>query len=331
MKHLRNTMHRILATAAFPVAVLAAPAHANEAAGWPDRMIKLVVPFPAGSVTDRIGRVLAQHLEASLKQSVVVENRPGAGATIGSDHVAKAKPDGYTILLGANASHAVNVAFMKLPYDPVASFEPISLVAAVPSVLMVNPSLPVKTVADLLALSRSRQDKITYTSAGVGTTGHLGMEMLASTTGTAFLHVPAKGPAQALQDVMGGHVDMLIESIALSAPVVKDGRLRGLAVTSQQRSPALPEMPTMVEAGVPGYELLLWFALYAPAGTPQAIVERLHKETARIFADPAVRDPLVRDGVTVVAGTPKELADFQRSEIDKFGALIRTLKLDLRQ
>lgn len=331
MKRLRSTVPCLLAVAVLSLIAAAPQARANEPSNWPDRLIKLVVPFPAGSVTDRIGRVLAQRLETNLKQPVVVENRPGAGATLGSDYVAKSRPDGYTVLLGANASHAVNVAFMKLPYDPVSSFEPISLVAAVPSVLMVNPGVAARNVNELLALAKASPGKLTYTSAGIGTTGHLGMEMLASMAGVQLLHVPAKGPAQALQDVMAGHVDMLIESIALSAPVVKDGRLRGLAITAQRRSPALPELPTLSEAGLPGYELLLWFALYAPAGTPQNIVARLHAETARIFADPAVRDPLVRDGVTVIAGTPGELADFQRSEIDKFGTLIRKLNLDLKQ
>jgi tripartite-type tricarboxylate transporter receptor subunit TctC len=321
-------LRRLLLLAALPVA--AGLVHAQDAglANWPDRPIKLVVPFPPGSVTDRIGRVLGQHLQDALKQPVVVENRPGAGATIGSDYVAKAKPDGYTILLGANASHAVNVAFMKLPYDPVRSFEPISLVAAVPSVLAVKNAMPAKTLGELLAQARGKPGGFTYTSAGIGTTGHIGMEMLASMTGVQFVHVPAKGPSQAVQDVMAGHVDMLIESIALTAPLVKGDKLRALATTAQARSPALPQVPTVAEAGVPGYELLLWFALYAPAGTPQAIVNKLHAETVRTFADPAVRQPLVNDGITVVAGTPRQLADFQKSEMDKFGTLIR--KLDLK-
>jgi tripartite-type tricarboxylate transporter receptor subunit TctC len=320
---------RLLLLGALPL--LSCVAHAQDAgtAAWPERPIKLVIPFPAGSVTDRIGRVLGQHLQDALKQPVVVENRPGAGATIGSDYVAKAKPDGYTILLGANASHAVNVAFMKLPYDPVKSFEPISLVAAVPSVLAVGNAIPARTLGELLAQAKAKPGAFTYTSAGIGTTGHIGMEMLASMTGMQLVHVPAKGPGQAVQDVMGGHVDMLIESIALTAPLVKGGKLRALATTAQTRSPALPQVPTVAEAGVPGYELLLWFALYAPAGTPQAIVEKLHAETVRTFADPAVRQPLVNDGITVVAGTPKQLADFQKSEIEKFGTLIRKLDLKL--
>ncbi|MGV3571897.1 MAG: tripartite tricarboxylate transporter substrate binding protein [Ramlibacter sp.] len=320
---------RLLVLAALPALALQAQAQSADAAGWPDRPIKLVVPFPPGSVTDGIGRVLGQRLEAALKQPVVVENRPGAGATIGSDYVAKAKPDGYTILLGANASHAVNVAFMKLPYDPVKSFEAISLVAAVPSVLAVKNSVPAKTLGELVAQAKARPGGFTYTSAGIGTTGHIGMEMLSSMAGMQLLHVPSKGPGQALQDVMAGHVDMLIESIALTAPLVKSDKLRALAVTSQSRSVALPQVPTVAEAGVAGYELLLWFALYAPAGTPQAIVNKLHAETVRTFADPAVRQPLVNDGVSVVAGTPKELAEFQKAEIEKFGALIRKLDLKL--
>ncbi len=329
MKSFSLAAGRILLAAVLPFVILPQQAHASDSS-WPDRTVKLVVPFPAGSVTDRIGRVLAQKMEAKFKQTFVVENRPGAGATIGSEYVAKAPPDGYTILLGANASHAVNVAFMTLRYDPVTSFEPISHVASVPSVLMVNPAVPAKTLDELIALAKSKPGGLTYTSAGIGTTGHLGMEMLASMTGMKLLHVPAKGPAQALQDVMAGHVDMLIESIALSAPVVKDGRLRGLGVTSQTRSPALPDLPTISEAAAPGYELLLWFGLYAPAGTPPGIVRTLHEETVRIFADPEVRGPLTRDGVTVVASTPAELAAFQKSETKKFGDLIKQLDLKLR-
>ncbi|MDX3908052.1 MAG: tripartite tricarboxylate transporter substrate binding protein [Pigmentiphaga sp.] len=322
---------RLLAVAVALVMFVPAAARASEAAGWPNRLIKLVVPFPAGSMTDRIGRVIAQQLGASFGQSVVVENRPGAGATIGTDYVAKADPDGYTFLLGANAPLAVNVAFMKLPYDPVKSFEPVSLVATVPNVLLVGPKVQATTLRDLLALARANPGKLTYTSAGIGTVGHLGMEMLGSMADAQFLHIPAKGPVQALQDVAGGHVDILVDSIALSAPLIRDGRLRGLALTGTERSPAMPDLPTVSEAGVPRYELLLWFALFAPAGTPQPIVDKVHAATARAFADPAVRDPFTRDGVNIVAGTPQELAAFQRSEIDKFRKLISTLNLNLGQ
>lgn len=327
MKNIFGCAGRALIAVALALSGLLTSAHAQG--NWPERTIKLVVPFPAGSVTDRIGRVLAQRLETNLKQPVVVENRPGAGATIGSEYVAKQAPDGYTILLGANASHAVNVAFMKLGYDPVKSFEPISLVAAVPSVLAVRPTLAVHTLSELLAQARSKPGGITYTSAGIGTTGHIGMEMLSSMAGVQMLHVPEKGPAQALQAVAAGHVDLLIESIALTAPQVKAEKVRALGVTAQTRSPALPQVPTIAEAGVKDYELLLWFALYAPAGTPPDIVKRLHAETERAFADPAVRDPLVRDGVTVIASTPAKLAEFQQSETTKFGNLIRKLDLKL--
>jgi tripartite-type tricarboxylate transporter receptor subunit TctC len=274
--------------------------------------------------------MLAQGLEEALRQPFVVENKPGAGATIGSDYVAQARPDGYTILLGANASHAVNPSFMKLGYDPVRSFEPISLVAVMPSVLMVRPTLPVHNFGELLALARSKPNGITYTSAGIGTTGHIGMEMLASMCGMQLLHVPAKGPGQALQDVMAGHVDMLIENVPLSAPLIKAGRLRGLAVTSLARSSVLPDLPTIAEAGVPKYELLLWFGLYAPAGTPLGIVQKLNAETLRVLAQPAMRDPLSRDGVTVVGSTPQKLAEFQQSETAKYKSIIRKLGLDLR-
>lgn len=322
-----------LMSALLPLAAWLPQASANEAAGaeWPNRLVKLVVPFPAGSVSDRVARILAQGLEKSFGQTVVVENRPGAGATIGSDYVARAEPDGNTLLLGANASHAVNVSLMKLGYDPIKSFEPISLIAAVPSVLAVNPKLGVNTLEQLIAQVKANPGKLSYTSAGVGTTGHLGMEMLASMTGMNMIHVPARGPGRALQDVMAGHVDMLIESVGLTGPIVKDGRLTGIAVTSQERTPALPEIPTLDEAGAKGYQLTLWFALFAPAGTPQEIITKVHEATVQAFEDPAIREPLERDGIRVITSTPAELTTFQKSEIDKFAKLIKEINLQLTE
>ena len=318
-----------LAAAAALLPAAALEAHATEAS-YPDRPLKFVVPFPPGGLTDRIARSLAQDMGESMGQPLVVDNRPGAGATIGSDFVARAKPDGYTILLGAHASHAINLSLMKLPYDPVRSFEPVSLLATVPNMLLVRPTFPGSSLRELIAEAKKHPGKLTYTSAGVGTSGHIAGSMLASMAGIELLHVPARGPAQAVQDALGGHVDILFDSTALSMPLVKTGKLKALAVTSPERSPALPELPTMSEAGLPGYEVLLWFGLYAPAGTPKAIVQRLHAETVKAFADPKVRDPLVRDGVDVVASTPLHLAQFQSSEITKYAKLIKALGLEPR-
>jgi tripartite-type tricarboxylate transporter receptor subunit TctC len=301
-------------------------AQAQEAP-YPDKPIRFVVPFPPGGITDRIARSLAQKMQESMGQPVVVENKPGAGATIGSDFVARAKADGYTILLGAHASHAINASLMKLPYDPVKSFEPVSLLATVPNMLLVKPSNGAKSLRDLIAQANDNPGKLTYTSAGVGTSGHIAGALLASMAGVQLLHVPARGPAQAVQDTLGGHVDILFDSTAQSLPLVKAGKLKALAVTSRERSPAVPALPTMSEAGLPGYEVLLWFGLYAPAGTPAAIVQRLHAETAKAFADPKVRDPLVHDGVQVVAGSPEQLAQFQRAEIAKYARLVKDLGL----
>ncbi|MBC5781356.1 tripartite tricarboxylate transporter substrate binding protein [Ramlibacter sp. USB13] len=301
-------------------------AHAADAP-YPDRPIKFVVPFPPGGVTDRIARSLAQKMSESMGQPVVVENKPGAGATIGTDFVARSKPDGYTILLGAHASHAINVSLMKLPYDAVKGFEPVSLLATVPNMLLVRPTFAGNSLRDLIAEAKKHPGKLTYTSAGVGTSGHIAGSLLATMAGVELLHVPARGPAQAVQDALGGHVDILFDSTALSLPLVNSGKLKALAVTSQQRSPAVPKLPTMAEAGLPGYEVLLWFGLYAPAGTPPAIVQRLHAETVKAFADAKVRGPLENDGVDVVAGTPQQLAEFQRAEIAKYAKLVKDMGL----
>lgn len=302
------------------------PALADDKA-YPDRPIKFVVPFPPGGVTDRIARGLSVKLHESMGQAVVVENKPGAGATIGSDFVARAKPDGYTVLLGAHASHGINVSLMKLPYDAVKSFEPVSLMVTVPNMLLLRPSNPANSLRELIAQGKANPGKLTYTSAGIGTSGHIAGAMLASMAGIELLHVPAKGPSQAVQDTLAGHVDILFDSTLLSMPLVKGGKLKALAVTSPERSSAAPNLPTMAQAGLPGFEVLLWFALYAPAGTPPAIVQKLQAEVAKAFADPQLRDPLVRDGVDVIVSTPQQLAQFQRAEIAKYARLVKELGL----
>jgi tripartite-type tricarboxylate transporter receptor subunit TctC len=303
------------------------PAMAAEGGAWPDRPLKFVVPFPPGGVTDRIARALSIKLNESMGQPVVVDNKPGAGATIGSDFVARAAPDGYTVLLGAHASHGINVSLMKLPYDAVKSFEPISLLVTVPNMLLLKPTNPANSLQELIAQAKANPGKLTYTSAGIGTSGHIAGAMLASMAGIELLHVPAKGPAQAVQDTLAGHVDILFDSTLLSMPLVKAGKLKALAVTSGERSTAVPNLPTMAEAGLPGYEVLLWFGLYAPAGTPKPIVQKLQAEVAKALSDPKIRDPLVQDGVEVIASTPQQLAQFQRGEIAKYARVVKELGL----
>jgi tripartite-type tricarboxylate transporter receptor subunit TctC len=317
-------MKRRIAVATLLLSALLPAANAAEGV-YPDKPIKFVVPFPPGGLTDRIARSLAERMQESMGQPVVVENKAGAGATVGSAAVAQSKPDGYTILLGSHASHAINASLMKLPYDPAKSFEPISLLATVPNMLLLKPSNPANTVAELIAQAKANPGKLTYASAGIGTSGHIAGEMLSSMAHVQLLHVPAKGPAQAVQDVLGGHIDILFDSTAQSLPMVKSGKLKALAVTSSTRSPAVPDLPTMSEAGVKGYEVLLWFGLYAPAGTPPEIVQKLHAETVKAFSDPKVRESLVHDGVTVVASTPQELRAFQQAETAKYGKLIKAL------
>lgn len=314
-------------TAAFGLMLAPLLSALADDGAWPDRPIKFVVPFPPGGVTDRIARALSVKLHESLGQPVVVENKPGAGATIGSDFVARSKPDGYTVLLGAHASHGINVSLMKLPYDAEKSFEPVSLLVTVPNMLLLSPSNPANSLKELIVQAKANPGKLTYTSAGIGTSGHIAGAMLASMAGIDLLHVPAKGPTQAVQDALAGHVDILFDSTLLSMPLVKAGKLKALAVTSNERSSALPNLPTMAEAGLPGYEVLLWFALYAPAGTPKPVVQKLQAEVARALADPKLRDPLVQDGVEVIASTPQQLAKFQRGEIAKYARLVKQLKL----
>lgn len=311
-----------------PLAIVAAAAcpqaRAETADQYPSKPIRFIVPFTAGGLTDKLARALAHEMTESWKQPVVVENRGGAGGTIGADLAAKAPGDGYVVLMGTHATHAINVTLLEpLPYDAVKDFKPVTLLATVPSVLLVNPALPVNSVQDLVKLAKSRPGTLNYSSQGVGTSGHMAGEYFKMLAGIDMVHVPAKGPAQALADVMGNHVDMVFDSVAIGMPLVRSGKLKGLAVTSRERSPSAPDLPTMAEAGVPGYEIALWFALYTPKGTPDAIVAKLNQEMRRALAQPAIRDTFIQDGVTLAATTPVELAAFQSDEASKWGRLIK--------
>lgn len=315
------TKTAVLLVLAAPVAALSQPAGAPA---WPTKPIHFVVPFPPGGITDRLARTLAQKMHESFGQPVVVENKPGAAGNLAGDAVAKAPPDGYTLLMGSHATHGVNpTLYRKMPYDAVKDFAPVSLLVTVPNVLLVHPSVPARNVKELIAHAKAKPGKLTFSSAGSGTSGHMAGQLLMSLAGIDMLHVPNKGPAQALQDVVGGHVDVVFDSVALGMPLARAGKLKALAVTSVERSPIAPDLPTMAETGLPGYEIELWFAALTTAGTPAPIVSKLNAEIVRILKQPEVSQPLVNQGMTVKASSPEGLAEHVKREIPKWAKLVK--------
>ena len=296
---------------------------AGHAQAWPDKPVRMIVPYPAGGTTDLLARVLAHKMSASLGQQVVIENRPGAGGNIGSDLVAKAKPDGYTLLMGTIASHAINPnLYRDMPYDPLRDFAPVMLVATLPNLLVVNPAVPATTVKELIELARRKPGELAFASAGSGTTQHLSGELFKKMAGVDMLHIPYKGNAPAVTDLVGGQVQLMFDNIPISLQQVRAGKLRALAVTGPKRSAALPDVPTVAEAALPGYSVTSWFAMYAPAGTPAAIVARLNREAARALAAPDVRHPLIDQGIEPAGGTPAHLATHMRAELSRWKKIV---------
>lgn len=319
-------MHRLAALlGALAALTLAAPAPAQDAAAYPSRTIRIVVPFPPTGITDRLARTLAQKMQESWGQPVVVDNRPGASGMIAAEVVARSAPDGYTLMMGHIGTHAVNASlFARLPYDPVRDFAPVSLLLSVPNILLVHPAVPAGSVTELVALARAKPGTLSFASPGSGTSGHMSGELLKSMTGIDIVHVPYKGSGQAMQDLLAGHVTMQFDTLASSLPQVRAGKLKGLAVTSATRNPAAPELPTLAESGVPGYEIAPWFAAYAPAGTPAVVIDRLNAEMRRILALPDVRAAFVdQQGVTLIASTPAELAAHTQREIAKWAQVVK--------
>jgi len=290
---------------------------------WPAKPVRLVVPFPPGGINDVIGRGIGQRLSEQWGQQVLVDNRGGAGSVIGTEMVAKSPPDGYTLLL-ISAAHAINVTLQrKLPYDSTRDFAPVTYIGWSPFVLVVHPSLPVHTVPALVALARTRPDQIAYSSSGTGTSVHLMGEMLSTGTGMKVLHVPYKGIAPALTDLIAGQVQFSFASPLTSSPHVKSGRLRPIAVTSPQRARTVQDLPTIAESGVPGYRALAWYGLVVPGATPTALVERLSADIARTLKLPDLHDRLTAQGLELVAGGPSMLADHIKSEIEVWGKAVR--------
>lgn len=299
---------------------------ASPTADWPQaRPITYVVPFTAGGSTDVVGRTLAEKLQAALKQTVVVENKPGQGGGIGAAFVAKAAPDGYTLFGGTISTHAINASLYKtLPYDPVKDFEPVALVATLPNVLLVDPALGVSSVAELVALLKKDEKRRTFASSGAGTSTHLAGELFADLIGVPLQHIPYKGTPPAMVDVSSGQVTFMFDQMTAAVPLLQAGKLKLLAVTTGQRIALAPSVPTMIEAGVPGFEMSSWQAVYAPKGTPKAIVERLHAEIAKALQQPDVQAKLHGQlGMDLVGGSPQVLAALMAREIPRWAALVK--------
>ncbi len=294
---------------------------------WPTRFVRLIVPFVPGGATDVIARVLAGRLSETWGQQVVVENRPGAGANIGAQAVAQSDPDGYTLYIGS-VPHATNrFLYSSLNYDPVADFAPVTLICMQPNIMVVPNSSPAKSVTEFVAYGKANPGKISYGSGGVGTSVHLSGELFKRMTGIEMTHIPYRGAAPALQDVMAGRLDLIFDNVTSSLPQVKGGNARGLAVTTGKRVPAVPDLPTIAEAGVPGFDVSSWFALFVPAKTPSAIVKKINEDTVAALGNPMVKERLEQLGAALVGSTPAELAAFLKSEMDKWGPVIREAKI----
>ena len=312
--------------ALFTIVVLTVGSEAN-AQQYPTRPIRFIVPFAPGGGNDIVGRILAEALTPVLGQTVIVENRAGAGSVLGVDLAAKATPDGYTMLM-ANIALAFNAAlYKKLPYDALRDFAPITLLAEQPNILVVHPSLAARTLKEFITLARSQPGKLTYGSAGLGSGTHLAMELLLLTHKLELVHVPYKGTGPALVAVLGNETSALLSTFASALPHVKAGRLRTLGVTSARRSPALPEAPTIAEAGMPGYEYATWYGLVVPARTPRAAIEKLHATTVSVLNSAELKQRYASQGMDPTPSTPEALSDKLKSEIQKWGKVVRDAKI----
>ena len=294
------------------------------AQSWPAKPIRWIVPFAPGGTTDILARTIGDKLTIALGKPVIVENNPGAGGGVGAVQTAKAAPDGYTIMGGTISTHAINASLYKtLPYDPIKDFTPITLIARVPNLLVVNPDVPAKNVKELIALMKANPSKYTFASSGNGTSQHLSGELFKSMAGVDMQHIPYKGSPAALQDVVSGQVTMTFDNITTAWPLAKAGKLRALAVTTAQRSPIAPDVPTLAEAGLAGYEIGSWQGVFAPAGTPVDVVKRLNTEIVKIINMPDVREKLVGLGAEPVGNTPDEFAALVKSEVVKWAAVVK--------
>lgn len=322
-------MKKLIATALLATCSLAATA--QDAGSYPSASVRIIVPFQAGGLTDILARAIAQHATQRLGQQFVVENKAGASGNIGAEYVAKSKPDGYTILMGSIGTNAVNVhLFQRMPYDTLKDFSPIGLVASGTLMLVANPSVPVTDMKTLLEYARANPGKLSYASGGAGASQHLAGELLKNMTKVNILHVPYKGVAQGVTDVVAGQVDMTFD-LATVAPHIRAGKLRPIAVANGKRSSAFPDVPTIAEAGVPGYEASAWYGLFAPAGTPPAVIAKLNAEMVDALNDPELRKRLQTLGAEPAGSSPEELAKMVRSEYEKWGRVVREAGIRIEQ
>jgi tripartite-type tricarboxylate transporter receptor subunit TctC len=310
------------ATAATSLLAISSPVFAQK--GWPNNTIRFVIPFPAGGTTDIVGRIVASQLTESLGVSVIADNRAGAGGNIGSDMVARAKADGYTMLVCTVGTHGINTSlYSNMPYDAVKDFAPITRLASVPNVVVVHPSVEAKTLQELIELLKANPNKYNYASSGNGTSIHLSAELFKTMTGTQMVHIPYKGSSPAMADLLGGQVQIMFDNLPSAMPHIKSGKLRALAVTSATRFEALPDVPTIAEAGVPGYSASSWFGLVAPAGTPREIVDKTYEAVKASLGKPEVREQMIAQGAEPSPIPPEEFGKFIQAEIDKWAKVVK--------
>jgi len=310
--------------AALTVALLALTAAGAHAQAFPTKQLRMVVTFPTGGAPDILARTISEKLDPAWGQTMIVDNRPGAGGNIGAEFVARAPADGHTLVMGTVGTHSINGAlYAKMPYDMVRDFAPVTLIASTPNLLVVNPNVPARTVQELVALARSKPGELTFGSPGIGTSVHVSGELFNSLAGVKTVHVPYKGRQFAIPDLLGGTITMMFDNMPSALPVVREGKLRAIGVTSSRRSPSAPEIPTIAEQGLPGFEATSWFAVFAPSGTPRPVVDRMHAEIVRIFNLPDVQQKMRTLGLDPILGGPDELARYQQAEIVKWAKVVK--------
>jgi len=309
---------------ALSLAFVCAAAHAQATPeAWPTKPVKLILPFPPGGGTDILGRIIAERMAADLGQPVVIENRGGAGGNVGAEAAAHSAPDGYTIVLVAPSLAISPSLYAKLNYDPIRDFAPVSLVGTVPNVMVINPSVPAKDLREFIALAKAKPGGMNFGSGGAGTSNHLAGELFNLEAGVKLVHVPYKGVNLAMNDVVAGQVQMVVIGLPAALPFIKAGRLRALAVINPTRLPAIPDVPTAAEAGLPNYEVTTWYGVLAPAGTPRPIVNRLNAELVRVMRAPDLQERFAATGTEPRTCTPEEFGDFIRQEMAKWGKVVR--------
>ena len=323
MNHSLSNARRLLLAGLTLAAAGALPTVAL-AQNYPVKPVTIVVPFAPGGTTDILARIVGQGMQTELGQPFVVDNRAGAGGNIGASLAAKAAGDGYTLFMGTVGTHAINQAlYKKLPYDPAKDFAPISRVATVPNLLVAHPSQPYKTVKELIAYAKANPGKVTFGSPGSGASPHVSGELFKSMTGTDLLHVPYKGSAPAMTDLLGGQINIMFDNMPSAIQHVRSGKLRPIAVTTAKRSPELPDIPTIAEAGVPGYEAMSWFGMFAPAATPKPVLDKLNAALVKVLNQADVKKKIAEQGGDVVAETPEQFAAFIKSETAKWGKVVK--------